>query len=277
MMGDSLMRYHYFSLIYFLRHGKLFDPSIGVNNIVHEFSFANPLHSSTWNEFFLQSSCMLYPNELCDCFCESNHFWASQEGMCQGEDQYYYEASYSNTVTYLQAFGHYGPIKGHLPVRDALWRKYSETLVNGTLTPFIWQYKTWHQTISNYVAMLHPKPHIVILNAGKWTTKFAEDKQLAILLKQSLIDVGIQGLWCTDTYAKNGKTKPEIVNIDDYLCQILPCWNVSWTRYIPDEYYWDRLHFFEPIYRLLNEEMLEQLGMLPNDYEHMTNPFASNA
>jgi len=33
-----------------------------------------------------------------------------------------------------------------------------------------------------------------------------------------------------------------------------------------EELYYDNLHFSEPVYRILNEEFLEQLGLLPKSY-----------
>ena len=263
MIGDSLMRYQYLSLAYFLRHGRWFDPSMKVNNLVQQPSFESPLHdASTWNEFYLQSTRMLYPYELCDCHHEFK----------RTEHRYYLDPVYNNSIVYMQVFGHDVTIKGRVnaPVEH---EHYNEALVSGKKRPFVWQEDTWHDLIRNYVARLDPKPDIAILNAGKWPTEFATKKELGVLLKQSLDDAGIQALWRTNTYSKKASTTQAILDIDKYMCDLLPCWNVSWTRRVPDGFYFDRNHFLEPIYRLLNEEMLLRLQVLPNEHESMANPF----
>jgi hypothetical protein len=208
---------------------------------------------------------MLYPNELCDCYYESD--------LVRTEHRYYSDPLYNNTVVYIQVFGHNVTIKGHL---NAQFKQdqYSESLVSGRQNPFVWQEDSWHDLIRNYVARLDPKPNMAILNAGKWPTEFATNKELGMLLNQSLYEAGIQSLWRTNTYSKNAATTQAILDIDEYMCDVLPCWNVSWTRHVPEEYYFDKNHFLEPIYRILNEDMLSRLGVLPEEYESMVNTFA---
>ena len=265
MIGDSLMRYQYLSLAYFLRHGRWFDPTMKVNNLVEQPSFKNPLHGgSTWKEFYLQSTRILYPNELCDCYHKSD--------FLRTEHRYYLDPVYNNSIVYVQVFGHNNTIRGHV---NAPFKQdhYDESLVNGRQTPFVWQEDTWHDLVRNYVARLDPKPDVAILNAGKWPTDFATNKELGVLLKQSLDDAGIHALWRTNTYSKMASTTKAILDIDEYMCDLLPCWNVSWTRRVPNDFYFDNNHFFEPIYRLLNEDMLSRLHVLPNEHESMANPF----
>jgi hypothetical protein len=47
------------------------------------------------------------------------------------------------------------------------------------------------------------------------------------------------------------------------------CVNASFTKRIKQSLYWDPIHFYEPVYRALNEELLHDLGSLPSDYVRM--------
>ena len=42
--------------------------------------------------------------------------------------------------------------------------------------------------------------------------------------------------------------------------------NVSWTKDVSELMYWDESHNWEPVYRVMNEDLLEALGFLPNGY-----------
>jgi hypothetical protein len=60
-LGDSVTRYQYLSLAYFLRWGRWFDPDTIKNHLVDAHSFRHPYHpDQDWNEFFLQSNRLLY-------------------------------------------------------------------------------------------------------------------------------------------------------------------------------------------------------------------------
>jgi hypothetical protein len=67
--------------------------------------------------------------------------------------------------------------------------------------------------------------------------------------------------------------RARIVEADRRLCSPeespLECWDVSWTRRVCREHFYDAFHFREPVYRVLNEQMLDVLGLLPPGYERL--------
>ena len=89
-LGDSVTRYQYLSLAYFVRHKRWFDPNVTVNNLVNAHSFHHPLHpDEDWNEFFLQSNRLLHPLEICDCL-------RSRDGNTVLERRYFYCLLYTS-------------------------------------------------------------------------------------------------------------------------------------------------------------------------------------
>jgi hypothetical protein len=68
IIGDSLSRYGYLSLVYFLRWGRWFEPTLEKSNLMDERSFKSLFHDDAFGEFYFQSSRLLQPYELCDCY-----------------------------------------------------------------------------------------------------------------------------------------------------------------------------------------------------------------
>lgn len=105
-MGDSITRYQYLSLIYFLQYGYWYhydhhdhDHHPHRHNLMNAHSFRHPLHhDNDWNEFFLQSNALFYPNEACDCVRHYN-------GTIIIERRYYYHPAYNNQITYIHMNG----------------------------------------------------------------------------------------------------------------------------------------------------------------------------
>lgn len=57
MIGDSITRYQYLSLAYFLRHGRWFDPNKTQAHLVNEKSFLG------WDNFYQATTNLLSPLE----------------------------------------------------------------------------------------------------------------------------------------------------------------------------------------------------------------------
>lgn len=97
-VGDSITRYQYLSLAYFLRFGRWFDPSVFPNNLVNAHSFHHDYHpDEDWNEFFMQSNRMLQPMELCDCVRKDN--------TVAIERRYFYDTERNNQLVYINISG----------------------------------------------------------------------------------------------------------------------------------------------------------------------------
>ena len=129
---------------------------------------------------------------------------------------------------------------------------------------FAWSYKSWADLIRYHVAQLRPKPQFAILNAGIWENKFYANPAVRQELAAALRQTGIVGIWKTTTYRNDtlpGNTRWTKTNdADPLMCQILPgCLNVSWTRNLDTSMWWDHHHMYEPVYRRMNEQLLDYL------------------
>ena len=69
----------------------------------------------------------------------------------------------------------------------------------------------------------------------------------------------------------NGAATTTANETDPLMCgSVDVCVNMSWTHRLRPEYSYDQIHFIEPIYRLFNEELLDQLGYAwPEHYERL--------
>jgi hypothetical protein len=321
-LGDSVTRYQYLSLAYFLRWGRWFDPDTIKNHLVDAHSFRHPYHpDQDWNEFFLQSNRLLYPAESCDCQRSSSsqqeheHAWAI-------ERRYFYDPIHNNTLTYINLSGNEthnpnpsGGFSGRLNAPDiftnfqafaglpsGLLNNNDNKLLSSSLpitaSNRSWDYSTWGQVIRHHVAALVPKPEIAILNAGLHAHNFGDP-----FVRQELVSAlnasNIIGIWKTTTPQKsqlvastttttvtgssnqsslplsllspatashNADAVPRMT--DRQMCQeISGCLNLSWTVHLRPDLYFDDLHFREPVYRIMNEDLLQQLNKLPAGYQ----------
>lgn len=278
------MRYQYLSLAYRLRYGVWFNESLWYYNLVNEKTFEDPYHNHTWGEFLYHTNRLLQPNEVCDCRRKpDNPPWRLE----LIENRYFYDPILNNSIVFLLAYGHYYPVKGRL--EPAQVRKQSQAWqmsVFREYTNITWQHRDWSDVIRNHIAHLHPKPRHIIMNAGFWehsfgwtkpkknqppppaneTKRISKDTETLIkLIKES---PQYQFAWRTTTYSSDRRGTS--VDNDHVMCEHLAiCVNVSFTRHVRKDLYWDRRHFLEPVYRAENEEMLQLLGYLPVDYIRM--------
>jgi hypothetical protein len=76
----------------------------------------------------------------------------------------------------------------------------------------------------------------------------------------------VKVFWRTATFRRGGHSIGQD-HRDHIMCQELGgCLNVSWTQGLKEELYWDELHNNEPVYRAMNEQLLLDIGFLPNGY-----------
>jgi hypothetical protein len=278
IIGDSISRYGYLSLVYFLRWGRWFDPSLEKSNLVHEHSFDNPFHYNTYSEFFFQSSLMLQPFELCDCHTNENSQGLRRYNF---ENRYYHDPVHNNTVTFILAYGTEIPVKGRLNAQDAFtsewkWSTKENSLLDLHFGKPTWSFDTWDVAVTEYIAKLNPKPQFLVVNAGQFGHKFGPheegqpaSKALADAVRQAKFE---KTFWKTTTFMKGGDTfkvtgAEQIEETDAYMCDLLGgCLSTAWTKSVKEGLYWDDRHFYEPIYRVINEDMLEQMGYLSEEY-----------
>jgi hypothetical protein len=275
IIGDSVSRYGYLSLVYFLRWGRWFEPDLEINNLVNENSFKSPFHDDLFGEFYFQSSRLLEPYELCDCYKDTSFDENKALGRHIIENRYYHDPELNNTVTFIHAYGHENVIHGRIKADETHaskwdWHKSEKKLVQNKFTDTTWHYKNWAEVITNYVRHLQPHPDFVIVNAGQWSNQFGpKDKSVSQEFADALVQGKFKGaIWKTTTHKKGGHAmNADVPKTDDYMCRLLgACFNISWTQNLMDHLYWDDRHFYEPVYRVLNEDMLQVMGYLPKGY-----------
>jgi hypothetical protein len=240
----------YVSLVYYLRHDQWISPD-DYPNLVKPYDFwngtAGPGESRlNWMPFYFNSTEALRPYESCDC-------WRPPGKVDIVENRYYHDPVRNNTVVYYQGFGHRIPIRGH-------WKDPNQILNdtnkvgpwdNATkIPPFQFKYTDWADAIINQVLPI--KPHTLVMNAGLWHNNFGNTEIVERLVNatKSIPQV----IWKTTTVSRD---KEYSNSVDQSLCNTLECMNVSgWTFMLDEDYYTDGLHFREPIYHKMNEQLL---------------------
>ena len=279
IVGNATAHYSYLSLVYYLRWGRWFDPGLSKSNLVNEYSFDNPFHGHRFGEFHYQTNVMLEPYELCDC----------HKGEHTGKRQYIYENRYfhdphhNNTVTYIHAYGDEVPLQGRLEPSEVYdvtkweWSNKVKGLLNPGFDRPSWKYGSWGEMITDYASKIKPKPNHAILEAGGFTNSFgpstSESKDAASQIKKALDSAGIKGYWRTTIYDKTHKlTTPgstddsNLKEFDSHMCSTVgECIDLGWTKDVKSSLYWDKVHLYEPVHRVMNEEFLEEIGKLPKD------------
>jgi hypothetical protein len=277
IVGDAVSGYGYLSLVYFLRWGRWFDPGLEKSNLVNEGSFDNPFHKETFNEFFYQSNVMLQPYELCDCHKNAD---SPDKRKYTHENRYYHDPKYNNTVTFIHAFGEEISVHGRLLASDTYtdrwqWSTKEKGLMSPKWSKPEWSHDTWKEFITDYVGNMEPKPAFVTLQAGSYKNSFGpKDHDSTQALIDAMKKENLHAFWKTTSYMNTHLLDKEVNEVDQYMCDVLDsCLDVSWTKGVKKEHYWDAGHFYEPVYRVMNEDMLEVMGYLPENYTKYSRDF----
>ncbi len=277
-MGDSLTRFMYYSLAYFLRHGRWIDPDSNPH-LVRPRDFFNTTNegATVWIPWYRASSQALEPMELCDCWREPGNIIKegdpSFNSVC--ENRYYHDPIRNNTLVFFQSYGEVIPIRGHYgdPVqatfdRGSLGGVYENPLQDNF--PFNWSL-SWIDVIQQQVTPL--RASYLVINAGLWNhgfynDAFVDDFLLAIQVLES--ESTTRTIWKTTTPYYDGDYGNLFIDLK--MCQKLDgCLNITpWLLEISTDYYVDSCHYVEPIYRAMNEQLLlSTLGgvRMPKDYQ----------
>ena len=257
MLGDSLTRFQYLSFVYFIRYGKWIDPDM-LPNPTWEHTY------ESWNIFSNLTSAMLSPYEQCDCYRFLKKSIQKSEYDLVIENRYYLDESKNSSVTYLQKFGPTNSFKSMWNVTDVHNR---HTLITkGEDVNYVYKSKNWTEHIHNFVSKLTPKPNIFVFNEGIWVTDRAhgyytnQANQKRII--KAISDAGMTSVYKTTTKSK-GQTGREVDEYETQFCELADyCLDFSWTSKIPDDLYHDNFHFKEPVYKLMNLQMLELLSFV---------------
>lgn len=261
LMGDSLSRYQYLSLAYFLKFGTWFIPKDrscqNCTDLVMQKSFGS------WSNFFTVTSNMyLAPYERCDCFrLESFNeaiIWYATE------NRYFYDAERDNMLVFLLSFGHYVTTRGRWNVSEVLqlMRNDFAPLVLTKPKAMAWEFSDWARVIAEYVKPLGATH--VQFNAGYWQNEFGIDgvgQNFTLALEAS----NITGIWRTTSFRNTrlmGGNYRDSERISKVMCNMSNhCIDIAWTQKLHLSLFLDDGdHFQEPVYRVMNEELLERVG-----------------
>lgn len=257
-IGDSLTRYQYLNLVYFLETGmwRSEEPENSLEN----------KHSS-WNDFYATTNQRLAGHEICDCF----------RGVTSAiENRYYIDGS--SQVKYFQMFGNQNRILIHNVslLRQGLCQpgRCSDLIepVRDLGTPL--QTDAIYGLLSNNRDNGH-----VFLNAGLWwlensvnaftstQTKLLEDEIGKFHRDNEVQKNNVKLHWKMTTACKLGN-HPEYQFVKTMVKSgVFHSFFDSWALTadiikLHPEFIWDNFHFYWPVYRGLNLALIAYLAYL---------------
>ncbi len=241
MVGDSLMRYQYLSLVY-LTHTYALYPENLWPSILWEKGF------DSWVQFFNASNMLLFPNEYCDCFR------TTLLEAC--ENRYYYHNKRNISISYIAYMGdEIGPkVHGHWsPNSNETNHKYFAP--SHAFIPYNWEADSIQEALFDHVAKMRPTPSVLIINAGAWPNFYRDEghRNSVLNLATSLFD---RVIWKTTSYDQNN------VGMSSYgICKHagIECLSLEWTKYLKATDYTDRLHFQAYVYNDITIQLILQL------------------
>jgi hypothetical protein len=281
-VGDSITRYIYLSLVYFLTHGCWVtdgDPFLEMK-ANQNFSATstnnenkNDYSSTTWNDYLnytnmaLQGTTFNKKGEECDCYRN----WDKKMNWNKHvENRYYSDPDRGNYITYITKFGK-NNFHGHWNATHV----YDRHVLSFDRVPFAWHFATWGGFVRDHLAKMHPKPDYFVFNSGHWKDHELRNVQVLHNLYQALNDHGIHGIYRTTTFRDDEDNYEQFKNAptrkhDDKVCEVFGprhgCHNVSWTADLEGTsvHYLDSVHFRSHVYTQINLELLDLLAKLPS-------------
>lgn len=273
IIGDSLSRYQYLNLVYFLEHGKWHADAHRPNEVEKSFD--------SWFEFYRVTNERLRGHELCDCHRDNTKDTTI-------ENRYY--AHEAVKVSYVQLFGEDYPVFMHDPV---LLNHSSPCLKTGCMQrlcepgychpsiPPIIHLGSILQTGTIFRLMdRHRKYSQVFINAGLWWIQDGQNQfanRHATLLLEEMAQFhqvfpGVKVHWKTTTASKLQDAQDYSPELDfarklvesEAFVSFFDAWALT-TKVVRQhpELLWDNLHFFTPVYKGLNLVLLAYLASLP--------------
>ena len=268
MIGDSLMRYHFVMMIHYLHTGHWIHDSMQPN-LLREASLGG---NGGWPAFYRALERYFENDSLvCDCYRGSN--WTKS----LFENQYYLDQQcLDNSIYFFSKFGTYGLRGYHNASEINAWSHSTEK--NGTklILPksvyeqgnFRWRYMEYEPFLRNVVALLEPRPRIVIINEGLWPggPENLSNETVVRQIQETIHDLGMVSVYKTTT-TKSKNSNPGLVGHDELCCQIFDhCLRMDWTACVPENEYWDNLHFLAyPNLRFTEQllDLLEKIDIIP--------------
>lgn len=249
-IGDSLTRYQYLSMAYAIRHRQLLNP-LSMPNLVEQKTF------STWDMFFETSNALLSPLEVCDCQKR-----IGDDLTTWYENRYFYDPEFNITISYFGLFGNI--MQGHLWANEEKETALVSGYPNITTTPPKWHYETSSNVDEFFVKVLanvKPKPDAVVFNYGKWHITIPEVSMATMMLNVfNIVDLFI---WKSTTVNawETGKGFEYAYGEDEKFraYDAVTIMNTNWTADVNMTFRSDGDHFKEPVYSVLNYQLLDIL------------------
>jgi hypothetical protein len=268
MLGDSVTRYQFVMLIHYLHTGHWIHDSMQPN-LLREDTFGGGGWTAFYNAF---ETYFEHDHMVCDCF--RGTIWEKQ----LHENQFYLNRGcLDNSVTFFAKFGGFG-FRGYHTAADINgWFHNSTGTNNGTklLIPqtvyeqgnYTWIYHTYDPFLRNVVAMLEPRPRVVVINEGLWTDTNLSDETVVRMIRDTISDLGMVSVYRTTTKrcTSQGENVAGLLPHDKLCCEIFDyCLKMDWTACAAKGDYWDSMHFLAHANLRFVEQLLDLQGQLGN-------------
>ena len=294
IVGDSVTKYFYISLTYFLKFGSWINmkhplpvaKNESISNMYKQESTreAVPHLYLIWKNFFESKEshtesfdAIMGHLDICDCVGSNAVQWDKKYGVNDVWNRYFRQNSKNNShsVTFFQKYGDNNnwrvPIEfkstwglqeiNKLVHNEESMRKNSN---NGTQyynqsSEVKYATSNWTEFILNFVAKMEPKPNSFVFNQGLWPHPDFERPEVYKSIIAAISNAGMLSIYKTTT--KRSDTND--TRLDPYeqeICNLVDhCLDLSWTAHLPEYMYVDQAHFVEPVYSWMNIQMLDIL------------------
>lgn len=273
MIGDSLMRYQYISLVNII---TIYENSSAVDllkfvsthnsfngEVIEERSICNHHGWGNVNDFDYKTNEIFQPYEKCDCF-------PTDTPATTSENRYYRNTEKGYFVTFIALLGgvsdstvgrwYFSSDESSYPMPIDIDASHFDVL--NAKYPIIWSYNL-KDFFEFYLPTLDPKPSVILLNAGFWPHKFSQ-KQHTDDIFIPILEKYDHVIWKTTSYCSDGFPWGHF-DIDPWKTYYsnLKYLNISWTVNIPSHYFIDYMHYKKcKMYNLINMQFLEYLDYL---------------
>lgn len=297
-VGDSVTRYQYTSLAYFLKFGRWINmqhpiPIDSNHTLMYEQPCAKeqvPHMGLIWKNFWSSkddwsnySESLLSPNELCDYFEASTPQWDRTFGVHGIENRYFRDPIHNNSIVYLKKLGDSNNYNAPLTFKSTYTLNEINTFRNlsslaamsklkqnrkpknytslNSIPDDLLTMKTsnWTEFILNFVSKFEPRPKHFIFNQGLWAHATFQEPSCYEDVIKAISDAGMISIYKTTTKWKDAKIAENEL-YERQICELTDyCLDLSWTYLLPDYLYTDRAHFYEPVYSWMNIALIDIL------------------
>jgi hypothetical protein len=235
MVGDSLMRFQYLSLIHLIHTGQ-FPPEAGTG-------------------YLLNSTRMAYIRDDAHRIFGSHEFIDINRGHFFREQRHYHDKKRNISIAYYLYWGEKFTTYGtSLPNPKKDW---------GARKSANWSYVGILPLLNNIKLHFHPFPTTLILNAGFHSHLYHEPEHRQAVAA-AVVGKVPRVIWKTTSCKsfETGYNSTCDANPHDMAMCAMPgfeCLNVGWSKYLRESDYWDFLHFNPYVYTEVNIQMIQQL------------------